>query len=254
MFVAFQANASTYQLIAKNFEWAPTNVSFEVWLGPQDVTPINYYVTQLVLNWVPTDITGVITATIENEFFPGAIKVQENKYVHAFTNDPVNPGGPIVLNTLTKICKIHLSTTGQITTRVLKWVNSGVLTLRTKVFTKTNGVTSDITDTTGHLIDLTVGVTTPSVTTLIKVFNVEQNYPNPFNPSTTINYTIPKSGLVSLKVYDLLGSEVASLVNEVKNAGFYTVDFNASALSSGVYFLKTNFEGYTDIKTLTLIK
>ena len=67
------------------------------------------------------------------------------------------------------------------------------------------------------------------------------NYPNPFNPSTIITFQIPEAGLVSLKVYDLLGREVATLVDEHKTAGSYDVEFNASELSSGVYFYKINY-------------
>jgi hypothetical protein len=67
-------------------------------------------------------------------------------------------------------------------------------------------------------------------------FSLEQNYPNPFNPSTTIDYSIPATGHVSLHVYDLLGREIALLVNEIKGAGQYSATFDAPLLSSGVYF------------------
>lgn len=81
-----------------------------------------------------------------------------------------------------------------------------------------------------------------------------QNYPNPFNPVTKINFTIPKSGFVILKVYDMLGREVANLINADKQAGTYIVDFNASSLSSGVYFYKLEVNGFVDIKKMTLLK
>ncbi len=93
-----------------------------------------------------------------------------------------------------------------------------------------------------------VGNTVPSVYTL------SQNYPNPFNPTTKINFALPKSGLVSMKVYDILGKEVATLVNEVKNAGNYTVDFNASSLTSGVYFYKVSVNGFSEVKKMLLLK
>ncbi|RJQ61100.1 MAG: T9SS C-terminal target domain-containing protein [Stygiobacter sp.] len=73
-------------------------------------------------------------------------------------------------------------------------------------------------------------------------FDLEQNYPNPFNPTTKINYQLAQDGLVELKIYDLLGREVAVLLNEFKTAGYYKVDFDANILSSGIYIcsLKTN--------------
>jgi hypothetical protein len=85
-------------------------------------------------------------------------------------------------------------------------------------------------------------------------YELAQNYPNPFNPTTKINFAIPKQGMVTLKVYDVLGREVANLVNEVKTAGNYIVDFDASALSSGVYFYKIDVNGFSDVKRMMLIK
>jgi hypothetical protein len=79
-----------------------------------------------------------------------------------------------------------------------------------------------------------VGRTTPATP---REFSLSQNYPNPFNPSTVISYQVASFGKVSLKVHDLLGREVATLVNEVKAAGSYTVTFNAANMPSGVYFI-----------------
>ena len=85
-------------------------------------------------------------------------------------------------------------------------------------------------------------------------FSLEQNYPNPFNPSTTINYYVAKAGLVTIKVYDILGREVATLVNEQKNAGSYNVLFNAATLASGVYFYRMQAGDFVEIKKLSLLK
>ena len=85
-------------------------------------------------------------------------------------------------------------------------------------------------------------------------YSLSQNYPNPFNPVTKINYTIPKAGYVSLKIYDLLGRQVADLVNETKRAGSYTIDFNAAGVSSGVYYYKMISGDFSDIKKMTVIK
>ncbi len=86
------------------------------------------------------------------------------------------------------------------------------------------------------------------------IYRLEQNYPNPFNPSTKIAYELPKAGLVSMVVFDILGREVATLVNEVKPAGKYSVNFNASSLASGVYFYRITAGDFTESKKMLLIK
>jgi len=86
------------------------------------------------------------------------------------------------------------------------------------------------------------------------VFQLEQNYPNPFNPSTNINYQISQNDFVSLKVYNVLGSEVAILVNETKPAGNYEVTFDASSLSSGTYFYKLQTGSFVETKKMILMK
>ena len=83
---------------------------------------------------------------------------------------------------------------------------------------------------------------------------LEQNYPNPFNPATTINYQLPKSGSVTLKIYDMLGKEVMTLVNEQKEMGRYTVQFDASSLSSGMYVYQLRANDYTSTKKMLLLK
>jgi hypothetical protein len=85
-------------------------------------------------------------------------------------------------------------------------------------------------------------------------FRLYQNYPNPFNPITIIKYQTPRSGLVSMKVYDLLGKEISTLVNEEKSVGEYKVQFNAEGLASGIYFYMLRIEDYTSYKRMTLIK
>jgi photosystem II stability/assembly factor-like uncharacterized protein len=85
-------------------------------------------------------------------------------------------------------------------------------------------------------------------------YSLEQNYPNPFNPTTVIKYALPRSSNVSLKIYDMLGNEVKTVVNEFKTAGTYSVNFDASSLSSGVYFYKIVAGDFTDAKKMTLVK
>lgn len=89
---------------------------------------------------------------------------------------------------------------------------------------------------------------------LISTYSLLQNYPNPFNPNTTISYSIANSEFVELKVYDLLGNQVSSLVNEYKSAGNYSTNFSASGLSSGIYFYRIRSGNFVQSKKLILLK
>ena len=84
--------------------------------------------------------------------------------------------------------------------------------------------------------------------------NLFDNYPNPFNPTTTINYQLPENGYVTIKVYDLLGKEMATLVNENKSAGYHRVNFDASKLTSGVYVYTIQAGNYFESKKMLLTK
>ncbi|GBD86624.1 starch binding domain protein [bacterium BMS3Abin03] len=85
-------------------------------------------------------------------------------------------------------------------------------------------------------------------------YDLQQNYPNPFNPSTKIRYTIPEPGLVTLKVYNLLGQEVATLINEEQTSGVYEVTFDAKTMASGIYFYTLNTGKFVSTKKMILLK
>ena len=85
-------------------------------------------------------------------------------------------------------------------------------------------------------------------------FVLKQNYPNPFNPKTVISFQIPTEGLVNLVVYDVLGNEVAILINEQKSAGSYDVDLDASQLTSGIYFYKLTAGEFSSTRKMILLK
>ena len=101
-------------------------------------------------------------------------------------------------------------------------------------------------------------VQTPTAVTekppVVRSYALDQNYPNPFNPKTTIKYTVAKSVNVSLKVYNVLGQEVATLVNEVKNPGTYSVDFGSGKFASGVYFYALKAGSFNEVKKMVLMK
>jgi len=85
-------------------------------------------------------------------------------------------------------------------------------------------------------------------------FSLAQNFPNPFNPSTTIKFAMPKDGNVSLKVYDVLGNEVKTLVEGFQKAGTYSIYFSGMEISSGVYYYRLTTDSFTDVKKMVLVK
>jgi hypothetical protein len=88
----------------------------------------------------------------------------------------------------------------------------------------------------------------------LTTYKLEQNYPNPFNPSTSFTYELSKAGFVSVKIYDLLGREVATLANEFKQAGVYSATWNAASFGSGVYFCKMQSGSFTATRKVVLMK
>ncbi len=111
-------------------------------------------------------------------------------------------------------------------------------------------ISADNTSYNGALI--TTGIN--EVSTLPKNFNLKQNYPNPFNPSTKIVYSLPKRSLVKLKIYDILGEKVATLVNEVESAGVHRINFTANELASGFYIARLNSGSFSKTIKMTLLK
>jgi len=136
---------------------------------------------------------------------------------------------------------------------------SGLSLLNNKTIVMTGGFSSPGYNTNFSPIDstITIELTTTDVKTdnlVINKFELSQNYPNPFNPTTVISYSIPKSSHVLVKVYDVLGREVETLVSKNQEVGSYKVTFDASSLSSGIYFYKMSAGEYTSIKKMMLIK
>jgi len=95
---------------------------------------------------------------------------------------------------------------------------------------------------------------TPNGNSIAEKFELKQNYPNPFNPTTNISFNIPKNSFVSLKVFDIMGREVAKLVSGNMERGNYSVQFDAKKLSSGIYFYKLEADNFTEVKKMSLIK
>ena len=134
---------------------------------------------------------------------------------------------------------------------VLKFQPDSLMTYNALLKVYTNGGVKEIV-LTGIGNDNTVNVEDENIIPI--VFSLEQNYPNPFNPSTKIKWQSPISSWQTLKVFDMLGNEVATLVDEYKAAGDYEINFNASNLSSGIYFYQLRSGNYLETKKMTLLK
>lgn len=148
--------------------------------------------------------------------------------------------------------KFSFSTGADTTVRVMNDVNNQMYSFffnrqpTTVVFDPNNDIVL-------KTASLTVGINSES-NIIPEKFAIYQNYPNPFNPTTNIKFDIPKNSFVSLKVFDVLGKEVAVLINEVRNAGSYSVDWNASVYNSGVYFYKLESNGFSETRRMLLVK
>ena len=89
---------------------------------------------------------------------------------------------------------------------------------------------------------------------LAQDYNLKQNYPNPFNPSTKIEYSIPEESFVELKIYDILGNKISTLISERQPAGSYRADFNGNNKPAGLYFARLSANDFTKVIKMTLLK
>jgi hypothetical protein len=117
-----------------------------------------------------------------------------------------------------------------------------------------SGHPNDGFDATVYTLDFSGIVGVEDVDQLPQDYALDQNYPNPFNPATTITYAVPQNSFISLRVIDILGNEVQTLVNETKSAGTYTVSFDAASVPSGVYFYTLEAGNFVSTKKMILIK
>lgn len=117
-----------------------------------------------------------------------------------------------------------------------------------------NPPVSGVIDIDGYSWNLQIASSVNQLNNLPDGFSLQQNYPNPFNPTTNIEYSIPEQSFVELKVYDVLGNEVATLVSQEKNAGVYRADFSGNGFSSGLYFAQLASGNYMQTIKMNLLK
>jgi hypothetical protein len=138
----------------------------------------------------------------------------------------------------------------------LKW-STDENNFKTKIVAFENDKLVEVTDMGNHYMDLDNYANRGGVenaNSLPTEFSLVQNYPNPFNPSTNLEFGIPNLEFVSLKIYDIAGKEIMTLINEMKPAGRYQIKFDGRNLGSGVYFYKLTAGGFSAVKRMFLIK
>ena len=204
---------------------------------------------------------SIVKSELPEPMKPGSISVSENQLrmsVNHISSDsksyPVIPSQkPGLL-----IARMKLETSADNFSKEnfdLKW-SADENNFRTKVVAFAEDKLVEVTDISNHIIesDNNGNTEVEKVTELPTEFSIDQNYPNPFNPVTTINYSIPNTQYTILKIYDITGKEVMTLVNETKPAGRYLVKFDGSNLGSGVYFYKITAGSFSAVKRMFLIK
>jgi hypothetical protein len=100
----------------------------------------------------------------------------------------------------------------------------------------------------------TVGIQDQEIVEIPTSYSLSQNFPNPFNPTTTIQFSIPQAGLVNLTVYNILGEQIKTLIDEYRGIGSHTVQFDANSLSSGIYLYRMKARSFVETKKMIFIK
>lgn len=238
-----------YNLTAKNFRLADSNrvLKLDVELSFTG----ELFGTQLILRLDTNIITDVI---IEDPIFNYTANVVYGNTVRV---GMLTPGLNMDSTFPQRLCTIKLLTNEQFSSNnSIRWVNSDFISL-TLIAAIINGVAIDITDTLNHHIEnnlTTIQPITAGNSALPKMFRLNQNYPNPFNPGTVISYQIPNNNNIILKIYDINGKEVTTLVNEYKEAGEYKVTFNGNNVASGVYYYQIESGDFKATKKMFLVK
>ncbi len=189
-----------------------------------------------------------------NEFLTKGYSISQNWGNKTITDsivsvsETVSAAGKTFYNCIT-LSESHIDSTGTAVQQDFSYYAYGVGLVKNQRTIPLNQAN------TSELIEyVTTGISEYPINSTPQKYSLSQNYPNPFNPSTVIRYQLPVNSSVTLKVYDVIGREVAIVVNEVKEAGSHTVQFNGSSLSSGVYFYTLKAGSFTTTKKLLLMK
>jgi len=260
------AKESAYKLAIENVSnVAPNAVEFDIYLLQTNSkeAQINYVIGQYFFNFNP-DIAngGKLTYSIVRSELPTALiprnpSISGNQLRLAMNAVGSKENLPVISNKApgTLIARMRLETSAESMKDVpLELVNrGGPENPYTKIFSYVDNKIIDITNQAEVASD-NLQLPGNANTEIPKEYAIAQNYPNPFNPTTSIKFDIPNLSEVKLSVYDLTGREIAVLVNETLEPGSYSYKWNASQLSSGIYFYRIKAGSFVQTKKMVLIK
>jgi len=267
---SFAQTNPTYTLIAKNFNRsAPDSIVFDVYMLHTNLSATNfqYALGQYFFKFNNAIANGgTLTYKILDSELPvyarprnpsilnDELRLATNPVI-GFGNGPAisaNEPGTLIVRLSIKTTAPSFATNQSLN---LQWKNSNKAVPFTKVYAyiAQTMLSTEITTPATHTIDDKVSINQIS-TEVPDRFKLSQNYPNPFNPSTKINFSIPITGFVSLKVYDIAGKEVADLVNEKLSVGVYEYIFEAFSFSSGTYFYRIQADDFIETRRMVLLK
>ncbi|MBK8549932.1 MAG: T9SS type A sorting domain-containing protein [Ignavibacteria bacterium] len=257
----------TYTLTATNFNRsAPDSLTFEIYLFQTGSTQFEYPAGQYFFKFNPLIANGgtlryrIIGTGLPSAAVPQNASISNNE-LRLASNLPVPQGAaPIISNTGkgTLIVRMSLKTTAgsfdQSQPLNLTWKNPPEPGFTTKISAYVGTFIQEITTSATHFVD-TNTISISQISGLVPdEYKIFQNYPNPFNPATVIRYSIVENGFTSLKIYNSIGKEVETLVNQKQNAGTYEFKWDASKYSSGIYFYRLQSQDYIETKKMMLLK
>ncbi len=267
------AQIPTYNLTVKNFHFtAPDSLKFDIYLlHTNHPARFSYLMGQYYLYFNPDFGNGgsltfsILETEMDSLCIPRNPTVT-NGMLRLFTNIIPGPGTGCEIShngNGTLLGRFLLTTTTNflpLDSFRLRWRNIAHGNPYTKLFALEGNTSYEITDSSGHSVDYTTSISGSSIESQPENFILHQNYPNPFNPKTIINYELPPTqkgntaNFISLKIYDISGREVATLVNQNQNGGRYSVQWDAGGLGSGMYVCKLKAGEYEETIRLVLLK
>lgn len=266
------ANSTNYKLTLSNLNYtSPNSLEFDIYLlnSSSAGEELKYSLGQYFLEFNSKIANGgeltysMVSSELSESMRPRNPKVSGNilQLAPNVTN-PDKSNLPLIPNTKPGmlIARMKLETSAKEFADVplnLNWTGEAEK-YKTKIIAFDGSKNYSVTDAQNHLSELTTlskgNESEETVASIPTDFSLLQNYPNPFNPSTVINYSLPENSFVSLKVYDITGKEILTLVNEKKDAGRYEVSFDGSNLASGMYFYKIQAGSFSKVMRMVLIK